>query len=71
MQIIETSKDYVGGCKNAAEPNSPLRFGANALGQQAGIWFGLSALTQIAFIDFRYPPAVIPEIIVVEKPASS
>ena len=33
-------------------------FGANPLGQQAGIWFELSALTQIAFDDFTYPPTV-------------
>jgi len=33
--------------------------GADTLGQQAGIWFGLSALTQIAFGDFRYPQHVI------------
>jgi len=38
MQTIETSRDCVVGCKNAAEPNSPLRFGAIALGQHADMW---------------------------------
>jgi len=36
------------GYNDVAEPNFPLanaRFGAIALGQQAGIWFGLSAVT--------------------------
>ena len=42
----------------AAEPNSPLRFGAIALGQQAGMRF--TPLTQIALSgNFAYPPDVI------------
>jgi len=33
--------------------------GAIALGEQPGIWFGSSALTQIAFGEFKYPQNVI------------
>ncbi len=54
---------------NAAEPNSPLRFGAIALGQQASIWlraFGTSLKFALR-ADFRYPQGVIKNVLKINR----